>query len=62
MSCFAVEGGRPLVGELTVQGAKNSALPILAATLLIKDKKDGISDFTEKRAELLDAIDELNCL
>ena len=34
MSCFAVEGGRPLVGELTVQGAKNSVLPILAASVM----------------------------
>ena len=34
MSYFAVEGGRPLSGEVTIQGAKNSVLPILAATLL----------------------------
>ena len=34
MSCYRIEGGRPLNGHLTVQGAKNSVLPILAATLL----------------------------
>ncbi|MCI2057674.1 MAG: UDP-N-acetylglucosamine 1-carboxyvinyltransferase [Oscillibacter sp.] len=34
MSRFLVEGGHRLSGELTVQGAKNSVLPILAATLL----------------------------
>lgn len=34
MSCYEIEGGRPLEGRLTVQGAKNSVLPILAATLL----------------------------
>ncbi len=34
MSCYEIEGGRPLTGRLTVQGAKNSALPILAACLL----------------------------
>jgi len=34
MGCFAVEGGRPLSGEVSIQGAKNSVLPILAATLL----------------------------
>ena len=34
MGYFAVEGGRPLSGEVTIQGAKNSVLPILAATLL----------------------------
>lgn len=31
---ISMEGGYPLRGELTVQGAKNSVLPILAATLL----------------------------
>lgn len=34
MEYFAVEGPRPLQGCVTIQGAKNSALPILAATLL----------------------------
>jgi UDP-N-acetylglucosamine 1-carboxyvinyltransferase len=34
MSHFLVEGGRRLSGEVQVQGAKNSVLPILAATLL----------------------------
>lgn len=34
MSRFLVEGGCRLSGELTVQGAKNSILPILAATVL----------------------------
>ncbi len=34
MSRFLVEGGHPLSGEVPVQGAKNSVLPILAATLL----------------------------
>ncbi|MBE6962302.1 MAG: UDP-N-acetylglucosamine 1-carboxyvinyltransferase [Ruminococcaceae bacterium] len=34
MSCFAVTGGKKLSGEVTIQGAKNSVLPILAATLL----------------------------
>ena len=36
MSHFLVRGGRRLDGQLTVQGAKNSVLPILAATLLAK--------------------------
>ena len=34
MSRFQIEGGRQLFGSLEVQGAKNSVLPILAATLL----------------------------
>ncbi len=38
MEYFKIRGKNKLEGSLTVQGAKNSALPILAATLLIKDK------------------------
>ena len=31
---ISLEGGRPLVGEVRVQGAKNSVLPILAASVM----------------------------
>ncbi len=34
MSVFTIEGCRPLSGSVAIQGAKNSVLPILAATLL----------------------------
>lgn len=34
MGAYRIEGGTPLKGELTLHGAKNSVLPILAATLL----------------------------
>lgn len=34
MEKFAVQGGRPLTGSLRIQGSKNAALPILAATVL----------------------------
>ncbi len=34
MDKIVIEGGVPLQGEVTVSGAKNAALPILAATLL----------------------------
>ena len=34
MSAYLIQGGSPLFGEVTVQGAKNSVLPILAATIL----------------------------
>ena len=34
MSVYRVTGGRKLNGQVTAQGAKNSVLPILAATLL----------------------------
>ena len=36
MDQFIVEGGFPLSGEVQVSGAKNSALKLLAATLLIE--------------------------
>ena len=35
MEKLKITGGVPLVGELAVQGAKNSALPILAAAVLV---------------------------
>ena len=38
MNKFIVTGGNRLNGEITVQGAKNSVLPILVATLLVKGK------------------------
>lgn len=38
MSAFVIDGGRRLSGSLKVQGSKNSALPILAATLLVDGK------------------------
>ena len=38
MEKLYISGGVPLVGELPVQGAKNSALPLFAAALLVKGK------------------------
>mgnify|MGYP003289499090 CR=1 FL=1 len=39
MNKIIVNGGKKLNGEITIQGAKNSVLPILVATLLV----DGVS-------------------
>ncbi len=36
MEMFVIRGGVPLCGETEIQGAKNSALPILAAALLTR--------------------------
>lgn len=49
MSKLIIEGRRRLTGRIEVQGAKNSALPILAATLLTEDSSvinncPGLSD------------------
>lgn len=35
MSAVVIEGGCPLTGELSIQGSKNAALPILAASILV---------------------------
>ena len=34
MDKLVIEGGQPLFGEITISGAKNAALPLIAATLL----------------------------
>ena len=38
MENYVVEGGNRLEGEVTISGAKNAALPIIAATLLNSEK------------------------
>ena len=37
MDKFLIQGGTPLKGEISVSGAKNSALPVLAASLLTNE-------------------------
>ena len=38
MAAFIIEGGTPLSGEITPQGAKNEALQVICATLLTHEK------------------------
>ncbi len=38
MGEFVINGGNRLVGEINIQGSKNSVLPIMAATLLTDDE------------------------
>lgn len=38
MESFIIEGGHPLQGEITPQGAKNEALQVICASLLTKDE------------------------
>ncbi|SIT00244.1 UDP-N-acetylglucosamine 1-carboxyvinyltransferase [Alicyclobacillus vulcanalis] len=35
MECLRIEGGVPLSGEVRIAGAKNAALPVLAATVMV---------------------------
>ena len=37
MEKLLINGGNPLEGEVRISGAKNSVLPILAASLLCED-------------------------
>ena len=37
MDKFRINGGRPLAGRVSVSGAKNSALPCMAAALLTSE-------------------------
>jgi UDP-N-acetylglucosamine 1-carboxyvinyltransferase len=39
MDAFVIEGGRPLRGSVEVRGAKNAALPMMAAALLMDEGK-----------------------
>ena len=39
MDAFIIEGGRPLRGTVEVRGAKNAALPMMAAALLLDEGK-----------------------
>jgi UDP-N-acetylglucosamine 1-carboxyvinyltransferase len=49
VDAFEIRGGRPLVGETEVYGAKNAALPILAATVMAEDTcvVDGVPDLED---------------
>ncbi|MGH9404301.1 MAG: UDP-N-acetylglucosamine 1-carboxyvinyltransferase [Terriglobia bacterium] len=38
MDKFVIEGGRPLEGKVSISGAKNAALPAMAATLLTSER------------------------
>jgi len=49
MGTFVIEGGHPLKGEITPQGAKNEALEVICGTLLTKEEVriDNIPDILD---------------
>ncbi len=51
MEKLVIEGGTPLFGEVRVSGAKNAALPLMAATLLTpgKHKLQNVPDLRDTR-------------
>ena len=38
MEQYIIKGGNPLVGEVVIGGAKNAALPVLAAAVMTDGK------------------------
>ena len=40
MDKIVLEGGQPLHGKVTISGAKNAVIPVLAATLLTGGKNE----------------------
>lgn len=62
MESLKINGGKALRGEVTLHGAKNSALPILCSTLLVKGESvihncPRLSDITET----LEILEHLGC-
>lgn len=62
MDMFVIEGGRRLEGRITVNGSKNAALPLMAASLLTTEPivlRDvpGLADI----ANMLRLLDRLGC-
>ncbi|WP_462317765.1 UDP-N-acetylglucosamine 1-carboxyvinyltransferase [Marinilabilia sp.] len=60
MNSFEVQGGHPLKGEITPQGAKNEALQVICATLLSKDEItiDNLPDILDVN-NLIDLLKDL---
>ncbi|WP_028561615.1 UDP-N-acetylglucosamine 1-carboxyvinyltransferase [Paenibacillus pinihumi] len=62
MDKLVIEGGKPLSGTIVIQGAKNAALPILAASMLVEGTV--IIDHVPKLRDIevmLDILRELGC-
>ena len=62
MEAFVVRGGRRLEGALRVDGAKNAALPILAASVLTEERVDlsGVPLISDVR-KMTDILTMLGC-
>ncbi len=62
MDQYVIAGGKPLSGTVSVSGAKNSALPILAATLLMEGESriEGVPDLRDIQV-MIALLRELGC-
>ncbi len=63
MEQYAIKGGNPLVGEVEIGGAKNAALPILAASVMTDDTVyiDNMPDVRDTNV-LIKAMQEIGVL
>src|SRR3989338_7261487 len=60
MSKFVINGPKTLKGEFTIQGSKNAATPVIAATLLVKE--DCILDNVPRVTDVLKMLQILKSL
>ena len=62
MEQYIIKGGNPLVGEVVIGGAKNAALPVLAAAVMTDGKCmiDNMPDVRDINV-LLQAMQEIQC-
>ena len=60
MARYVIEGGRPLNGEVTISGAKNAAVAILPAALLVagKCRVENVPDISDVRI-LLNILEDM---
>ena len=61
MSVYIIEGGVPLQGEIAVHGAKNAALPVLAAALLPPESHILACPSLTDTAAAMDILRALGC-
>lgn len=59
MSCYIIEGGSRLSGEVQISGAKNAVLPILAATTAKKESKITNIPFLSDVSNTLQILEKL---
>ena len=54
MALYVINGGKPLNGTVTISGAKNAAVAILPATLLVKGvcRIENVPDISDVRSLL----------
>lgn len=63
MEQYAIKGGNPLVGEVEIGGAKNAALPIIAAALMSEETVhiDNLPDVRDTNV-LLEAMQSIGVM